>query len=301
MVTSAPSRPSSSPMMLKMKSVCASGRKNSFCLLSPSPSPKKPPEPTEISDCATWYPMSCRWAHGSRNALIRAQRYGEWATATQAIGSARSTEPTRYESRVPAANRRIASRTTSSTELPKSGSAMQSATSSPARTRCGRNPMENVATFSRFFAREYARYTTQVNLAISAGCRLTPGARSRRRHQLTLEKVEAVALLLGRRHRARRIDHHQTQRDEGQHRSEQHRVHRQPHRLGAPVREHGRGLRVPARGHESASTRARKVAPRCSKLRNWSYEAQAGDSSTTSPGRARVRARATARSSVSQG
>jgi len=43
MVASAPRRPSSSPMMLKMKSVWASGRKNSFCRLSPSPSPKRPP------------------------------------------------------------------------------------------------------------------------------------------------------------------------------------------------------------------------------------------------------------------
>ena len=41
--------------------------------------------------------------------------------------------------------------------------------------------MENVATFSRFFAREYARYTTQVNLAISAGWMLKAGRRSQRR------------------------------------------------------------------------------------------------------------------------
>ena len=54
MVATAPTSPSSSPMMLKMKSVWASGRKKSFCRLSPSPSPKRPPEPTEMSDCATW-------------------------------------------------------------------------------------------------------------------------------------------------------------------------------------------------------------------------------------------------------
>ncbi len=54
MVATAPMSPSSSPMMLKMKSVWASGRKKSFCRLSPRPRPKKPPEPIEMSDSATW-------------------------------------------------------------------------------------------------------------------------------------------------------------------------------------------------------------------------------------------------------
>ena len=43
-----------SAMIEKIKSVCASGRKKSFCLPSPNPSPKKPPEPIDISDSATW-------------------------------------------------------------------------------------------------------------------------------------------------------------------------------------------------------------------------------------------------------
>ncbi|OPZ63451.1 MAG: hypothetical protein BWY85_01694 [Firmicutes bacterium ADurb.Bin506] len=40
-----PRRPSSSPMMAKMKSVCCSGRYWNFCLLMPRPTPKGPPEP----------------------------------------------------------------------------------------------------------------------------------------------------------------------------------------------------------------------------------------------------------------
>ena len=46
--------PSSSPTMERMKSVWASGRKNSFCRPSPSPSPVTPPEPTLISDSVIW-------------------------------------------------------------------------------------------------------------------------------------------------------------------------------------------------------------------------------------------------------
>ncbi len=49
-----PIRPSSSPTMERMKSVCASGRKNSFCRPSPRPRPVTPPEPTLISDSVIW-------------------------------------------------------------------------------------------------------------------------------------------------------------------------------------------------------------------------------------------------------
>ncbi len=49
-----PTKPSSSPTMAKMKSVCASGRKNSFCRLSPMPTPVAPPAPKLISDSAIW-------------------------------------------------------------------------------------------------------------------------------------------------------------------------------------------------------------------------------------------------------
>ena len=50
----APSRPSSSPMMAKMKSVCASGRKPHFCVPSPRPTPSQPPEPSDTCDWTFW-------------------------------------------------------------------------------------------------------------------------------------------------------------------------------------------------------------------------------------------------------
>ena len=46
--------PSSSAMMEKMKSVCASGRKNSFWRPSPRPRPVMPPLPMDIRLSATW-------------------------------------------------------------------------------------------------------------------------------------------------------------------------------------------------------------------------------------------------------
>ncbi len=55
-----------------------------------------------------------------------------------------------------------------------------------------------------------------------------------------------------------------------------------------------RGVRGRARPHQSASTSSRKRSPRCSKSRNWSKLAQAGESRTTSPGRDSPCARRTA-------
>ena len=40
-----PTKPNSSANIAKIKSLCASGMYNYFCLLSPSPTPKSPPEP----------------------------------------------------------------------------------------------------------------------------------------------------------------------------------------------------------------------------------------------------------------
>src|SRR3990167_5924339 len=49
-ITNTPINPNSSPMMVKIKSLLLSGKKNSFCLLLPTPNPVKPPEPRAIHD-----------------------------------------------------------------------------------------------------------------------------------------------------------------------------------------------------------------------------------------------------------
>ena len=52
----APTKPSSSPTIAKMKSVWGNGRKKSFCRLPPRPLPNQPPAPTAISDWIAWKP-----------------------------------------------------------------------------------------------------------------------------------------------------------------------------------------------------------------------------------------------------
>jgi hypothetical protein len=46
----APIKPNSSPIIVNMKSLLLSGKKNNFCLLPPTPNPVKPPEPRAIQD-----------------------------------------------------------------------------------------------------------------------------------------------------------------------------------------------------------------------------------------------------------
>ena len=47
----APNSPNSSHIMEKIISFCASGRNPSFCILSPRPLPKMPPEPIAYNAC----------------------------------------------------------------------------------------------------------------------------------------------------------------------------------------------------------------------------------------------------------
>ena len=49
-IANTPINPNSSPIMVKIKSLLLSGKKNSFCLLLPTPKPAKPPDPRAIHD-----------------------------------------------------------------------------------------------------------------------------------------------------------------------------------------------------------------------------------------------------------
>ena len=51
---SVPMRPSSSPTIVKMKSVCGLGSSPHFSRLWPRPSPVTPPAPSPILDCRSW-------------------------------------------------------------------------------------------------------------------------------------------------------------------------------------------------------------------------------------------------------
>src|SRR6185437_15269632 len=73
---------------------------------------------------------------------------------------------------------------------------------------------------------------------------------------------------------------HQADADERQHRQQRDAIHRPPPgRKARPVGAvHDASLRW---AEESLATSARNSSPRCSKSRNWSKDAQAGDSRTT--------------------
>ena len=58
-MATAPNNPSSSQIMEKIMSFCASGRKLNFCILCPSPLPQMPPLPMAYSACRVWKPLSC--------------------------------------------------------------------------------------------------------------------------------------------------------------------------------------------------------------------------------------------------
>src|SRR5439155_464500 len=127
-----------------------------------------------------------------------------------------------------------------------------------------------------------------------------------RQAELPLEEEVGVVEAVARDDRARRIDHHHTNREE-------HDGDAEKPEVGCELPRHLSGLggsdrrsspRPPQRdraSHQSnLSTSFLKTSPRCSKFSNMSNEAHAGESSTTSPGMARRRAASTAPSSDGQ-
>jgi hypothetical protein len=70
----APTSPSSSPMIAKIMSVWASGRKFAFSMLWPSPRPKMPPEPRPIIAWTIWKPAPWASCQGLMKLKMRARR-----------------------------------------------------------------------------------------------------------------------------------------------------------------------------------------------------------------------------------
>src|SRR5437870_1703561 len=139
-----------------------------------------------------------------------------------------------------------------------------------------------------------------------------------RPEDLLLQEEVGVVEPVGRDDRARRVDHHHARREEHDGGAEEPEVRRElprhlvdseggfaplpkpPPRIGCAGEAHARtsGSSDAHRGtHSSRSTSFLNTSPRCSKLSNMSNEAHAGESSTTSPGRAALRAACNAPSS----
>lgn len=76
MIPIAPTKPSSSPIIEKIKSLSQNGKNKYFCLELKSPTPNQPPEPREYKDWISWKPSPFGEDHGSKNAINLFIRYG---------------------------------------------------------------------------------------------------------------------------------------------------------------------------------------------------------------------------------
>ena len=72
-----PTKPSSSPNIENIKSLCGSGIYKNFCLLSPKPAPNNPPEPIAYKLCITCQPSPVASFHGSKNVTTLCSLYSE--------------------------------------------------------------------------------------------------------------------------------------------------------------------------------------------------------------------------------
>src|SRR5262249_18199449 len=146
--TPAPTRPSSSPITEKMKSVCAAGREYIFCCPCPSPTPGTPAEPKAMSAWQRRKPSrNASWLQ-SRNEVSRFRRYGAVIAKAARAGAAAAANTARCARRAPAAKSISTSRIPQSATVPKSGSSRQSAASIPTTMQCGTMPCQNSRTRS---------------------------------------------------------------------------------------------------------------------------------------------------------
>src|SRR5882672_526780 len=102
----APMSPSSSEITENTKSVCGSGRKNSFWRLSPTPWPCRPPLATARIDWRTWKPAPSGSSSGFMNERMRRTRYGACRISRPIATAQAPPETSRYFQRRPARNRR---------------------------------------------------------------------------------------------------------------------------------------------------------------------------------------------------
>jgi hypothetical protein len=86
----APTRPSSSPMMANTKSVSGFGMKFHLPRDDPRPRPKTPPLPSATHDCTSWKPSACAYSSGVEPPADA--RHAVGATRTRSATAAAATE-----------------------------------------------------------------------------------------------------------------------------------------------------------------------------------------------------------------
>ena len=157
-------------MIEKMKSVCGSGRKNSFCRPLPMPSPRSPPVPIAISDCMAWNPFPSGSASGFMNVNSRSRRYAALKTSSTPAGMIISAKVTTRIHETPAAKIIPAATRTSVVAVPKSGSSKTSPANSAMTNARGSSVDVSSLIRSSFRARYEARKRISAGLANSLGC-----------------------------------------------------------------------------------------------------------------------------------
>ena len=228
----------------------------------------------------------------------------------------------------PATTRIPASMTTTETAVPRSGSTRIRMQARPATRPSGLPSSVSDSGCRRFRASQAATQTASASLASSEGWKANGPSGTQRRAPLTLWPTSSTparstrltttklgAILPPEGVRRPRGEQQRDEAEPGEERLAQEVLHRTA--VAAVDRARRRGAvdhHEPERGQRERDqdqdvrlelgslhpsrfcTRRRNSSPRCTKSRNWSKLAQAGESRTTSPGRASAAASATAAS-----
>ena len=210
MMSTAPTKPSSSHTTLKMKSLVLSGSQSCFSTLLPSPRPVSPPEPMAYRLCTVWSVILLRsWVQPSR----RSCRYGMESTWDSSVSSMRPAVPAPTQVRMPPlpdSSRMVPTTATVSTMPDMCGSSASSAitgiSGSTGITSCFHTrtcshsrkfmitilPGLSFSTCGALAARlEHSRIIS--NFATSEDCSVNPPKRIQRRHPFSGAMVRVTA------------------------------------------------------------------------------------------------------------
>ena len=125
-----------------------------FCLLSPSPTPKSPPEPIAYKLCITCHPVSDASFHGSKNDTTLCNLYGDFTINNTAAGIP-IPPPTakNWVNLHPATIIMMHTIPIITIEALKCGSSNNSAISGATMQICFTNPFQKYGNSSRFFTK----------------------------------------------------------------------------------------------------------------------------------------------------
>ena len=146
-----PKNPSSSPIIENMKSLCGSGMYKYFCVLSPNPTPKSPPDPIAYKLCITCHPSPVASCHGSKNVNTLCNLYGSNTTNTITIGIRILPAVKKCLNLHPATNIITTTIPNITTDALKCGCSNRSPMIGNTQKKCFKNPFLNFGNSSLFF------------------------------------------------------------------------------------------------------------------------------------------------------